>query len=99
MATNDKKTGGRKPLSEAEKAAKAANPESKADRFKRLGKARTTAAIQKISLLRALSSTSQYEYTAEQVAAMFKAIRTQVDNVESAFAAKAKEGKPEFDFG
>lgn len=88
--------GGRKPKSAEDKAK--IDAESKADKFKRLGKSRVTAILGKIKLLRALSNKASYEYTPEQVAQIFRTIRGRVDEVETAYAASAKAGKEEFDF-
>ena len=69
--------------------------ESKEERFTRLAKKRTQAAIEKIRLLENLSSSS-YGYTDEQVQKMLGALRQAVEDVERKFNKQPKMEKSPF---
>ena len=69
--------------------------EYKEERFIRLAKKRTQAAIEKIRLLENLSSSS-YGYTDEQVQKMLGALRQAVEDVERKFNKQPKMEKSPF---
>lgn len=82
---------------ETEPAAK--NNETKAEKFVRLGEYRMNKAIDAIGRLEHLANRSAYEYTSEQVEAMFSVLEQRVADVRGKFAAaKPKEGVS-FSFG
>ena len=54
--------------------------------FKRIAEARTNKIIESISLLGNLSNTSYYEYSREQIDAMFNAIQEELDNQKKRFS-------------
>ena len=70
--------------------------ETKADKFQRLGKARTTRAIVAIRSLAKLA-TASYESTDEQRGKIFSTLRKELDAAEQSFKPKDKSGKPVFD--
>lgn len=74
----------RKPLTDAEKAAKAVE---KAKKFNELAPKRMTSALAKIRLIGNLSSKSGYAYTDEQVAKMRKALNDAVSETMDRFSA------------
>lgn len=54
-------------------------PNNKQDNFKRIAENRTNKIIDMISSLNNLSNTSYYEYTEEQITAIFDAIQAELD--------------------
>lgn len=67
--------------------------ETKAEKFVRIGEYRMNKAIEAIGRLENLSNRSAYEYTPEQVEAMFSVLEQRVAQVREKFAAaKPKEG-------
>lgn len=54
--------------------------------FIRIAEARTNKIIESIALLGNLSNTSYYEYTPDQIEAMFSAIQEELDNQKRRFA-------------
>lgn len=73
--------------------------ETKAEKFVRIGEYRMNKAIEAIGRLENLSNRSAYEYTPEQVEAMFSVLEQRVAQVREKFAAaKPKEGVS-FSFG
>lgn len=73
--------------------------ETKAEKFIRIGEYRMNKAVDAIGRLENLANRSSYEYTQEQVDAMFQALEGRVVEVKSRFAPKkAPEGKS-FSFG
>lgn len=66
--------------------------ENKKENFKRIAENRTNKIIDMISLLGNLSNSSFYEYTDEQINAIFDAIQEELDKQRSKFN-KQKEGK------
>ena len=73
--------------------------ETKAEKFIRIGEYRMNKAVDAIGRLENLANRSSYEYTQEQVDAMFQALEGRVAEVKSRFAPKkAPEGKI-FSFG
>lgn len=84
-------------VQEAEPAAK--SDETKAEKFVRIGEYRMNKAIEAIGRLENLANRSAYEYTQEQVEAMFSVLEEKVAGIKAKFAAvKQKEGIP-FSFG
>lgn len=63
--------------------------ESKSDKFKRIGERRINNALTAISRLEALSGNG-YEYTEEQVEAMFGTLQSALDNAHKMFQKKEK---------
>lgn len=75
---------------ETEPAAKA--DETKAEKFIRIGEYRMNKAIDAIGRLENLANKSVYEYTQEQVEAMFSVLEQRVADIKAKFmAAKQKE--------
>ena len=73
--------------------------ETKAEKFVRLGEYRMNKAIDAIGRLENLANKSSYEYTPEQVEAMFSVLESKVAEVKQKFKpAKAKENTA-FSFG
>lgn len=60
--------------------------ESKADRFKRIGTKRVSAAILGIRRVANLAAPTQYDYTPEQVAKLIGALEAEVASVKARFA-------------
>lgn len=82
---------------ETEPAAK--TDETKAEKFIRIGEYRMNKAIDAIGRLENLANRSAYEYTQEQVEAMFSVLEQRVADIKAKFtAAKQKEGIS-FSFG
>ena len=54
--------------------------------FIRIAEARTNKIIESIALIGNLSNTSYYEYTPDQIEAMFSAIQEELDNQKKRFA-------------
>ena len=65
----------------------------KAENFKRIAEARTNKIIKAISLLGNLSNKSYYEYTPEQINAIFDAIQEELDLQRSHFNKEEKKKK------
>lgn len=82
-------------VQDAEPAAKA--NETKAQKFIRLGEYRMNKAIDAIGRLEHLVNRSAYEYTAEQVEAMFGALENKVADVKAKFNTK-KQDNTSFSF-
>ena len=76
----------------------AKNNETKAEKFIRLGEYRMNKAIDAIGRLEHLANRSAYEYTAEQVEAMFGALENKVAGVKAKFSTK-KQDNTSFSFG
>jgi hypothetical protein len=73
--------------------------ETKAEKFIRLGEYRINKAIDAIGRIENLSNRSAYDYTEEQVEAMFSVLESKVAEVKTKFTAtKAKENTV-FSFG
>ena len=73
--------------------------ETKAEKFIRLGEYRINKAIDAIGRIENLSNRSAYDYTEEQVEAMFSVLESKVAEVKAKFTAtKAKENTA-FSFG
>ena len=73
--------------------------ETKAEKFIRIGEYRMNKAVDAIGRLENLANRSSYEYTQEQVDAMFQTLEGRVAEVKSRFAPKkAPEGRS-FSFG
>ena len=82
----------------AEETKKIQDNESKADKFVRLGEYRVNKVIDAIGRLENLSNRTNYEYTQEQVEAMFSVLESKVAEVKGRFAPK-KEKEDTFSFG
>lgn len=65
--------------------------ETKAEKFVRLAEYRINKAMDAIGRLEALSNRSSYEYSPEQVEAMFGALQSRIDAVKEPFMAKKVE--------
>lgn len=65
--------------------------EAKSDRFVRLAEARVNKIIKMVRLLGNLSWSSNYEYTTDQVAQIFKALQTELNTARKRFAAGKKK--------
>lgn len=72
--------------------------ETKAEKFIRLGEYRMNKAIDAIGRLENLANRSSYEYTLEQVEAMFAALEGKVAEVKEKFSMKKPESTS-FSFG
>lgn len=81
---------------DAEPAAKA--NETKAEKFIRLGEYRMNKAMDAIGRLENLANRSAYEYTPEQVEAMFSVLESRVAEIKAKFTAAKKENTT-FSFG
>jgi len=79
----------------AEETKKVQDNESKADKFVRLGEYRVNKVIDAICRLENLSNRTNYEYTQEQVEAMFSIMEKRLLEVKGRFAPK-KEKKIRF---
>ena len=66
--------------------------ENKKANFKRIAENRTNKIIDQISLLGNLSNSSYYEYTDDQIEAIFDAIQEELDKQRAKFI-KTKDGK------
>ena len=67
--------------------------EAKSERFVRLAEARVNKIIKMVRLLGNLSWSSNYEYTTDQVAQIFKALQTELNTARRRFAAGQKRKK------
>ena len=72
--------------------------ETKAEKLIRLGEYRMNKAIDAIGRLEHPANKSAYEYTAEQVEAMFGALENKVADVKAKFSTK-KQDNTSFSFG
>ena len=61
--------------------------------FIRIAEARTNKIIESIALLGNLSNTSYYEYTPDQIEAMFSAIQEELDNQKKRFVDSGPKKK------
>ena len=71
--------------------------DNKKDNFKRIAEKRTNKIIESISKLQNLTNTYFYEYTDEQVEAIFEAIQEELDNQKKIFEENKKKGKNRFE--
>ena len=83
-------------IQETEPAAKA--NETKAEKFIRLGEYRMNKAMDAIGRLENLANRSVYEYTPEQVEAMFSVLESRVAEIKTKFSVAKKENAV-FSFG
>ena len=72
---------------------------TKAEKFVRLGEYRINKAIDAIGRLGNLANKSSYEYTAEQVEAMFLVLESKVAEVKQKFIPAKAKGNVAFSFG
>ncbi len=80
-------------------AVKEKQEETKAEKFVRLGEYRMNKAIDAIGRLENLANKSSYEYTAEQVEAMFLVLESKVAEVKQKFTPAKAKGNATFSFG
>lgn len=80
-------------------AVKEKQEETKAEKFVRLGEYRMNKAIDAIGRLENLANKSSYEYTAEQVEAMFLVLESKVAEVKRKFTPAKAKGNATFSFG
>ena len=71
--------------------------DNKKDNFKRIAEKRTKKIIESISKLQNLTNTSFYEYTDEQIEAIFEAIQKELDNQKKIFEDDKKKEKKRFE--
>lgn len=71
--------------------------DNKKDNFKRIAEKRTNKIIESISKLQNLTNTSFYEYTDEQIEAIFDAIQKELDNQKKIFEDDMKKEKKRFE--
>lgn len=67
--------------------------DSKQENFKRIATNRVNKIIDMLDSLENLTNTSYYEYTDEQVEAIFAAIEEETKKVKAKFTKKPKSGK------
>ena len=72
-------------------------PNNKQDNFKRIAENRTNKIIDMISSLNNLSNTSYYEYTEEQITAIFDAIQAELDKQKENLMPKHDGKKKRFE--
>ena len=90
-ALNSGEIADRTPAAKAE--------ETKADKFIRLGEYRMNKAVDAIGRLENLANRGSYEYTQEQVDAMFQALEGRVAEVKTRFTPKKATESRTFSFG
>ena len=73
--------------------------ETKAEKFIRLGECRMNKAIDAIGRIENLANRSAYDYTPEQVEAMFSVLESNVAEVKAKFTAKKAKENTAFSFG
>ena len=71
--------------------------DTKKDNFKRIAEKRTNKIIESISKLHNLMNTSFYEYTNEQIEAIFDGIQKELDNQRKVFENDKKKEKKRFE--
>ena len=71
--------------------------DNKKDNFKRIAEKRTNKIIESISKLQNLTNTYFYEYTDEQIEAIFEAIQEELDNQKKIFEDNKKKEKKRFE--
>ena len=71
-------------------------PETKAERFVRLGQTRTAKALDAISNIGGLSNKGNYEYTEEQAHKILKALEAEVVKLAAKFANPASVAAEDF---
>lgn len=73
--------------------------ETRAEKFIRLAEFRMNKAMDAVGRLENLSNRSSYEYSQEQVDAMFGALEGQIADIKAKFVPKKTESKSVFSFG
>ncbi len=73
--------------------------ESKAEKFVRLGEYRMNKAIDAIGRIENLANRSAYDYTPEQVEAMFSVLESKVAEVKAKFTVTKSKESTAFSFG
>ena len=71
--------------------------ETKKENFKRIAEKRTNKIIESISKLQNLSNTSFYEYTNDQIDAVFGAIQDELNKQKKYFEEEKKKEKKRFE--
>ena len=71
--------------------------DNKKDNFNRIAEKRTNKIIESISKLQNLTNTYFYEYTDEQIEAIFEAIQEELDNQKKIFEDNKKKEKKRFE--
>lgn len=71
--------------------------DNKKENFKRIAEKRTNKIIESISKLQNLTNTSFYDYTSEQVDAIFNAIQEELDKQKKIFEEDKKKEKKRFE--
>ena len=70
--------------------------ESKEDKFKRLAEARTNKALDTIRSIAKLANKNHYEFNDEDTKMIFSALRKEVSEAQSAFAASNAKSEKKF---
>lgn len=70
---------------------------SKQENFKRMAESRTNKIIDMIDLLGNLCNTSYYEYTDDQIDAIFNAIQSELDKTKEKFNKDKGKSKKRFE--
>ena len=73
--------------------------ETKAEKFVRLGECRMNKAIDAIGRIEHLANKSAYDYTPEQVEAMFSVLESEVAKVKAKFTTTKNKENTAFSFG
>ena len=73
--------------------------ETKAEKFIRIGEYRMNKAIDAIGRIENLANRSAYEYTPEQVEAMFSVVESKVAEVKAKFTVTKNKENAAFSFG
>ena len=71
--------------------------DNKKDNFKRIAEKRTNKIIESISKLQNLTNTSFYEYSDDQIEAIFNAIQKELDNQRKIFEDNKNKEKKRFE--
>ena len=86
-------------MSKAMENVTAKTEETKAEKFVRLGEYRINKAMDAIGRIENLANRSAYDYTPEQVEAMFSVLESKVAEVRTKFTAVKVKKLPPFSFG
>ena len=71
--------------------------ETKADKFRRLGKKRYVMAVERLRMISHLANRATYEYTDAQVDELLTKLNDEVNEIEAAFEAAKQGGKDQID--
>ena len=86
-------------MSKAMENVTAKTEETKAEKFVRLGEYRINKAMDAIGRIENLANRSAYDYTPEQVEAMFSVLESKVEEVKAKFTVKKAKENTAFSFG